>query len=109
MQDIDRSDGAVERAAIRGAVTGTIIATVAMTVGVTVVMLYAGAQLVPAVGVGLFAAVWGGPGFGGMMGAILAAVRAEAAIAAAEASVGMPGTPDAIAPVNTGAPQEAAA
>lgn len=109
MQNIERSEGPVERAALRGAVTGTIIGTVVMTVGVTVAMLNAGAQLVPAVGVGLFAAFWGGPGFGGMMGAILAAVRAEATLAAADASTGMPDRPDAIAPVNSGDAHEAAA
>ena len=75
MTDIDRSEGAVERAAGRGMVTGAIIGLISVTAVFTVIMLYAGAEPVSAVGVGLFAGFWGGPGFGGMMGAILGAIR----------------------------------
>lgn len=35
------------------------------------IALASGSALWPAVGIGLFAAFWGGPGFGGMMGAVL--------------------------------------
>lgn len=86
MTDVDRSEGAVERAAGRGMVTGMIIGLVLVTGMFTLMTLYAGAEFVPAVGVGLFAGFWGGPGFGGMMGAILGAIRANEAIAAFESS-----------------------
>jgi hypothetical protein len=33
--------------------------------------------MVDSLGLGAFAGVWGGPGFGGMLGAILAYARAE--------------------------------
>ncbi len=86
MTEIDRSEGAVERAAGRGMVIGTIIGLVLVTGVFTGMMLFAGAEFVPAVGVGLFAGFWGGPGLGGMMGAILGAVRAKEAIDAFESS-----------------------
>lgn len=86
MTDIDRSEGAVERAAGRGMVTGTIIGLVLLPAMVTIMMLYGGAAFAPAIGVGLFAGFWGGPGIGGMMGAILGAVRAKDAIGALESS-----------------------
>lgn len=48
--------------------------TFAVTGGIT---LLASHQVGPALGVGLFAAFWGGPGFGGMLGAVRASSRAE--------------------------------
>lgn len=73
------SEGPVEQAAGRGMLKGMVVATVIVG-GVTFgIMLNAGAGLVPALGVAAFASFWGGPGFGGFLGATIAAVRAEKA------------------------------
>lgn len=55
----------------RAFVLGSVIGAVLVFVFFVVVLTAAGASLAAAVGVGLFTAFWGGPGFGGMMGAIL--------------------------------------
>ena len=52
-----------------GSVIGFLL-TFLVTGGIT---LYATGQWGPSVGVGAFAAFWGGPGFGGMLGAVSAA------------------------------------
>ena len=111
MAEIDRGEGAVERAAGHGMVTGAIIGFVLLTAMSTLMMLNAGASLAPAVGVGLFAGFWGGPGFGGMMGAILGATRAKEAIAALESSttVVAAARPAADGPDHDDARQETAA
>ena len=63
----------VGRAAMRGALLGFVL----VAIGVTW-MAYAGsADFGGAVGVGVFVGIWGGCGFGGMMGAILCITRAE--------------------------------
>ena len=63
----------VGRAAARGAFLGFVL----VGMGVTW-MAYAGsADFGGAVGVGVFVGIWGGCGFGGMMGATLCVTRAE--------------------------------
>jgi hypothetical protein len=61
------------RSFLIGAIVGGLI-TFAVTAGIT---LFATGEIGPAVAVGAFAAFWGGPGFGGMLGAVSAASRAE--------------------------------
>lgn len=104
MTEPQTTEGAVERAAARGMVTGTIIGLVLVTGMFTGMMLFAGAEFVSAVGVGLFAGFWGGPGFGGMMGAILGATRAKETIAALEPSGFDAARPDSVA--SAGGPGE---
>jgi hypothetical protein len=63
----------IGRAVLRGSLIGfAIVATIAW-----VIARFAGFDNVDALGVGAFAGLWGGPGFGGMMGATLAASRAH--------------------------------
>lgn len=62
---------------LRWAVIGTLIGTVVVSAVYGSVAFVAGAELVPAIGVGLFTAAWGGPGMGGMAGAVLHATRYE--------------------------------
>ncbi len=52
-------------------VVGSIIGAVLVFVFFLVVLTAAGVSPAAAIGVGSFTAFWGGPGFGGMMGAIL--------------------------------------
>lgn len=67
-----------EHAAMRGAISGTAIGFFVVG-GITVaIALNAGTSAIAAIGLGLFAAFWGGPGFGGMLGATLAATRNDA-------------------------------
>jgi len=67
-----------ESAAMRGAIIGTIIGTLVVG-GITVaIALNAGTSVIAAAGIGAFAAFWGGPGFGGMLGATLGACRNDA-------------------------------
>ncbi len=66
-----------ESAALRGALIGTVIGFFAVGGFAFWVSLNAGSSLIAAVGLGLFAAFWGGPGFGGMLGATLAVTRNE--------------------------------
>jgi len=61
------------RAVLRGSLIGFVmVASVAL-----VIALLAGFGTTSALGVSAFAGMWGGPGFGGMLGATLAANRAE--------------------------------
>jgi hypothetical protein len=66
----------------RAAVKGTIIATVAIWSFVTLVALWAGAHVAESLAMGGCAAFFGGPGFGGMFGAVLYLERQTAAQAA---------------------------
>lgn len=66
-------DGGLARAFVRGSVVGSVV--VFLLLGG--LALATGAGLGPAVGVGAFTAFWGGPGFGGMMGAVLHYSRNE--------------------------------
>jgi hypothetical protein len=67
----DRRIG-IARAVLRGSLIGfVLVAAIAW-----VVARFAGFDGANAVGVAAFAGLWGGPGFGGMMGATLAAGRA---------------------------------
>ena len=67
-----------ESAALRGAILGTVIGILVVGLGTAAIALNAGASMIAAVGLGAFAAFWGGPGFGGMLGGTLAAVRNDA-------------------------------
>ncbi len=73
------NEGPVEHAAGRGMLQGAaagFVIVASVTVGI---MLNAGAGLVPSLGVAAFAGFWGGPGFGGMLGATVASIHAEEA------------------------------
>lgn len=56
----------IGRAFVVGALIGFVL-TLGVTGGIT---LLAGAGLGPAIAVGVYAGLWGGPGFGGMLGAV---------------------------------------
>ncbi len=64
-----------ESAAMRGAIVGTVIGFFAVGTIAVAIALNAGTSVISAFGVGAFAAFWGGPGFGGMLGATLGATR----------------------------------
>ena len=67
------NDGRVGRAAVRGALAGFVVVfSVATAIG-----LNSGFNLAGSVGLGLFAGFWGGPGFGGMLGATLHIIWAQ--------------------------------
>ena len=68
---VDAPAGGFGRAAVVGAVIGYFVV---LTI-VTGIALAAGAGVVSALGVGAFAALWGGPGWGGMIGAVRHADR----------------------------------
>jgi hypothetical protein len=55
----------------RAVVVGAVIAAVIVWSFVALVALWAGAHLVESIAMGAFAAFFGGPGFGGMLGAVL--------------------------------------
>jgi hypothetical protein len=63
-------DGIVRSFLLGTAVGG--VMTFLVTGGITLLACH---QFWPSVGVGAFAASWGGPGFGGMLGAVSAASR----------------------------------
>jgi hypothetical protein len=71
----DAGDAGLGRAFLRGTVLGFVVVFV-VCAGMS---LAAGVDLGPAVGIGAFTAFWGGPGFGGMLGAVLHLSRAESA------------------------------
>ncbi len=62
---------------VRAFVKGSIIGFVAVFVLLGGIALVAGMGIAAALGVGAFTAFWGGPGFGGMMGAVLHYSRTE--------------------------------
>jgi lipopolysaccharide export LptBFGC system permease protein LptF len=66
-----------ESAALRGALIGTVIGFFVVGGFAFWVALNAGTSTIAAVGLALFAGFWGGPGFGGMLGATLAVTRNE--------------------------------
>lgn len=66
-------DAGLARAFVRGSVVGS-VAVFVLLGGLT---LAAGMGAAAALGVGAFTAFWGGPGFGGMMGAVLHYSRTE--------------------------------
>ncbi len=59
------TDAGIARAAITGAAVGYLVALML----VATIVLVAGGGLGAALGVGAFVAIWGGPGFGGMVAA----------------------------------------
>ena len=61
----------------RAAVRGVLIGLVAMGALGTAMGLATGFDMIDSLGLGAFAGIWGGPGFGGMLGATLAYVRAQ--------------------------------
>jgi hypothetical protein len=65
----------------RGAAIGAAIGFVAFSAFAAGVGLFAGMDMAPAAGVGAFVGIWGGPGFGAMMGGIFAVTRDERALA----------------------------
>jgi hypothetical protein len=77
------TDAGIVRAAITGAAVGYLVALML----VAAIVLVAGGGVVAAFGVGAYVAIWGGPGFGGMVAAQRYADRiaAEERIAQREA------------------------
>ncbi|MDQ2650376.1 MAG: hypothetical protein M3Z03_12595 [Actinomycetota bacterium] len=73
----------VGRSALRGAVVGFVF----MATAASVVALAGGLSSVNALGIATFAAVWVGPGFGVLFGAIFAITRNEQAEALALAEI----------------------
>jgi hypothetical protein len=67
----------VEAGLVWAFVKGSIVGFVAVFVLLAGTTLAAGMGLAAALGVGVFTAFWGGPGFGGMMGAVLHYSRTE--------------------------------
>ena len=59
----------------RAVLVGCVVGFVCTTSLTTLIVWLAGAGLAAAAAVGAFAGLWGGPGFGGMMGATLHASR----------------------------------
>jgi hypothetical protein len=55
----------------RAFIQGTIVGTVLVFVFCGGISLLAGLGVAPAIGIGAFTALFGGPGFGGMMGATI--------------------------------------
>lgn len=68
-------DFGIGRAFVKGSVVG-FLAVFAVICGMSLV---AGVGLGHAIVVGLFTAAWGGPGFGGMLGAVLRYTKNEGA------------------------------
>lgn len=62
---------------VQAFVKGSIVGFVAVFVLLGGMTLAAGMGIAAALGVGAFTAFWGGPGFGGMMGAVLHYSRTE--------------------------------
>jgi hypothetical protein len=68
------ADASIGRAAVAGAAIGFVVIFTLMAA----ILLGAGSGLVSAVGVGTFVAAFGGPGWGGMIGAVRCAERSVA-------------------------------
>jgi hypothetical protein len=64
-RSLSGGDAGIGQAAVVGAVVGYVVA---FTI-VAVILLAAGAGLGASLGVGAYVAIWGGPGFGGMVAA----------------------------------------
>jgi hypothetical protein len=82
----------------RAAIAGTLVATVVIWSFTTLVALWAGAQLAESLAMGGCAAFFGGPGFGGMLGAVMHVERQNAAKAAEAALITLPTGPARTAP-----------
>lgn len=67
-----------ESAAMRGAITGTAVGFFVVGAITVAIALNAGMSVIEAGGLALFAGFWGGPGFGGMLGATLGVTRNDA-------------------------------
>jgi hypothetical protein len=63
---------------VRSFVVGSLLGFVAVFSVAGAISLLAGTGWGPALGVASFAGFWGGPGFGGMLGAVMGAERAAA-------------------------------
>lgn len=61
----------------RAVVIGVVVASVIVSTFVALAALWAGAHLVDAIGMAAFAAFFGGPGFGGMLGAVMYVERQQ--------------------------------
>jgi hypothetical protein len=83
----DRDQSGIGRATLMG----TLVATVVIWSFLTLVALWAGAHVAEALAMGGCAAFFGGPGFGGMLGAVLYVERQHAVSAA---HIGAPDRPD---------------
>jgi hypothetical protein len=66
-----RSALTAEQHLSRAFLKGTIVGTVLVFLFCGGISLLSGLALGPAIGIGAFTAFWGGPGFGGMMGATI--------------------------------------
>ena len=72
----DSADASIGRAAVRGAIIGYFVVLAFVS---TLVFTTAGVGLGTALAVGAYVAIWGGPGWGGMVAAQMHADRLEAA------------------------------
>ena len=68
---VDASEAGIGRAAVKGTIIGFVV-VVAIVSGIA---LAGGAGMVSALEIGAFAALWAGPGWGGMVGAVRYADR----------------------------------
>ncbi len=98
------ASGASEAGIGHAAVVGALIGYLAVLAVVSGIVLAAGAGLRPAVAVGAYVAIWGGPGWGGM----IAAQRYADRIAADERRAKSPPRPG-VAPEHRPSPDRAAA
>lgn len=73
------SEGPSESAAAKGFIRGSIAGFILVAGIGFLIALNAGADVWPAIGIAAFAGTWGGPGFGGMIGATLAALKHDEA------------------------------
>jgi hypothetical protein len=74
---VDHPFGAYEATIFRAICVGTLVGAVVFAVGMTAIAMWVGVSFEAAVVLGAFTAFWGGAGFGGMFGAIMAARRHE--------------------------------
>jgi len=74
---VDHPFGTYEASIFRAICVGTLIGAVVFAVGMTALAMMVGVSFEAAIVLGAFTALWGGAGFGGMFGAIMAARRHE--------------------------------
>jgi len=84
LETADRTDTDVDPPAGRAGFHGALIGFALVTAAMTVVGLIGDLSLGGAIGLGVFVGVWGGVGFGAMLGATMCLARADDARIAAE-------------------------
>lgn len=74
---MDQTPTSSESSIARSAAIGAVIGFVLVAVVYGGISLFAGSGNEGAMGIAVFAGIWGGPGFGAMMGAVVAAHSRE--------------------------------